>query len=315
MRLAFAAVGEVTPEYLNMMIMLLYSFRQNAGIYKNAHFTIVTNGIKMPKRHLSIIQEKFAPIQIITMPRLGGTPHNNKFNAFYAVDESQYDVLVLMDCDTVILGALDDIAEGCSLDRPYFKAADIGKEGAESIKGYEFLVQYYGNIAQDRLQSYQDSKFKSVYPLFNSGVIILTKKAVLSIRDDAVKIAYDLYQKRQFGGQGNKDFNSLENWFYATKYPLWITDQISLALALIKHQIPYEILQRKFNWTNPEFLYDNSAPGIFHYMKGLYPMDRANLFTGDWIEEYLNSDSATKRALASLAIDIKHNLGTIEKVQ
>ena len=305
MRLAFAAVGEVSPEYLNMIIMLVYSFRKNAGIYKSAPFTIITNGINMPKRYSSMIQEKFAPIQIVTMPRLGGTPHNNKFNAFYAVDEYTYDILVLIDCDTVILGALDDIAEGCNSKPQYFKAADIGQVGAESIKNYEFLIQYYANLDKDKLQLYQDTKFQIKYPLFNSGVLVLTKEVVITIRDDVIKIAYDLYRRRQLGGIKNYDFAAFENWMFNTKYPLWMTEQIGLALGLIKHQIPYEILKRKFNWTNQEFLFDNSAPSIFHYMKGLYTIDKANLFNGDWIEEYSNSDSATKQALASLVKSYK----------
>ena len=313
MRLCFAAVGEVSPEYLNMIIMLLYSFRKNAGIYKNAPFTVVTNGVEPPKKYLSMIQENFAPIQVIAMPRLGGTPHNNKFNAFYAVDESTYDVLVLIDCDTVILGALDDIAENCNFKPRYFKAVDVGKIGAESIKNYEFLVQYYCNITKDKLQLYKTPKFQTEYPLFNSGVIVLSKEVVRTIRDDAIQIAYDLYQKRQLGGIGNKDFTSFETWIFNSRYPLWITDQMGLALALIKHKIPYEILERKFNWTNQDFLSDGSAPSIFHYMKGLYTIDRANLFNGDWIEEYLNSDSATKQALATLVVDIRQDLDLSKK--
>ena len=293
-------MGEVSPEYLNMIIMLLYSFRKNAGIYKNAPFTVVTNGVEPPKKYLSMIQENFAPIQVIAMPRLGGTPHNNKFNAFYAVDESTYDVLVLIDCDTVILRALDDIAKGCDSNQPYFKAADVGKAGAESIKGYEFLVQYYGNVTKDELKLYKNPKFLTEYPLFNSGVMVLTKQVVMAIRNDAIQIAYDLYQRRQLEGIINKDFVSFENWISATKYPLWITEQMGLALALIKHKIPYEILDRQFNWTGQNFKSKNSLPRIFHYMKGLYPIDRANLFEGDWIEEYLNSDSSTKQALANL---------------
>ena len=305
MRLCFAVVGEVSPDYLNMMIMLVYSFRKNAGIYKNALFNIIANGINMPKKYVSMIQEKFAPIQIITMPRLGGTPHNNKFNAFYAVDDSKYDVLVLMDCDTVILGALDDIAEGCSSSQRYFKAVEVGKLGATLIKGYEFIIQYYGNITNDELRLYKNLKFPTEYPLFNSGIMVLTKQAVLTIRNDAIQIAYDLYQRRQLGGIKNKDFVSFENWISSTKYPLWMTEQMGLSLALIKHKIPYEILDRKFNYTAQNLMSDRSLPRIFHYMKGIYPIDRTNLFEGDWIEEYLNSNSPTKKALANLVKSCK----------
>ncbi len=305
MRLCFAVVGEVSSEYLKMIILLLYSFRKNAGIYKNAPFIIVTNGINMPQRYISMLQENFPPVQIITMPRLGGIPHNNKFNAFYAVNESRYDVLVLLDCDTVILEALDDIAEGCNSHKRYFKAVKIGEVGAESIKGYEFLIQYYGNLTQDELQLCKNSDFQTEYPLFNSGVMVLTKEVVTTIRDDIIKISYDLYQKRQLGGIKNKDFASFENWISNTQYPLWMTEQMGLSLGLIKHQITYEILDWKFNWTNQEFPFNGSIPRIFHYMKGIYPIKRANLFEGDWIEEYLNSDSDSKQALANLVKSYK----------
>lgn len=55
MRVHFIAVTEPLPKYLNMLKALLYSFRKNAGIYKNAPFTIVINGTSLPEQELLTI--------------------------------------------------------------------------------------------------------------------------------------------------------------------------------------------------------------------------------------------------------------------
>ena len=323
MKICFAAVGETSAKYLNMIKLLLYSFRKNAGIYKDALFTVVTNGTSMPEKDISIMRSRFSPIHIVTMPPLGGTPHNNKFNAFYAVDESTYDILVLLDCDTVVLGDLDEITRSVPSDQPYFKAIATGSKTTNRLIGYDSLIKHYANLTDKELQMYKTNKFVGEgYPLFNSGVLVLTKESILTIRNDIIRISYDLYNRAipipfspkkyisnrysQLISKIFQNHRSIKNYLGSTYYPLWFTEQIALAIALIKHRIPFEILDTKFNcWGQ---MPDNSLPRIFHYLKGAYKLDRDNLFKGNWIEEYLNSN-LVKKSLANLVKSYNLEIG------
>lgn len=262
------------------------------------------------------------------MPRLGSTPFANKFHALYGVDESTYDVLVYLDCDVVILSALDGITEGLDPDKPSIKAKGIEKEVSTRILGYDRLIQYYGNLTENKSQTYRNKEFNIAYPLFNAGIYVLTKKAVLAIRDDAIKICHELHEQNV-----PKTFKDLIRFRYykfliekilrerkrskqpqwarkiarhllpknAIYYPTGQTEQMGLALSVIKHRIPFEMLDKKFNWTSQELMPNGELPAAWHYMSGIYnDIDREHLFEGSWIIEYLNSDYPTKKALANI---------------
>ncbi len=328
MRVCFIAVTEPTPKYLNMLRALLYSFRKNAGIYKDAPFTVVTNGTNISEQELSLIQGQFSPINVRIMPRLGSTPFANKFHALYGVDESTYDVLVYLDCDVVILEALDKITEGLDPEKPCIKAKGIGKEVSTRIIGYDRLIKHYGNLTEDQLQTYKSEEFNIGYPLFNAGIYALTKKAVLAIRDDAIKICHNLHERQT--PKTIKDLLRLQYYKYlienylrekkGSEQPYWIrsvaryllpknavyypqgqTEQMGLALAVLKHKVPFQMLDKTFNWTSQQLMPNGKLPAALHYMKGIYSdIDREHLFAGDWIENYLNNEYATKKALANI---------------
>lgn len=321
MKAHFVIVTENSGEYLNMAKLLLHSFRKNAGSYKDAPFTVVFNGDAPKQKDLLAIQKRFAPLYVHVMPRLGGHSFANKFNAYYAVDSADYDILVYLDCDTLVLGPLDDVFLGNIAGKPFLKARWVGRPGSDFI-GYESLIRKYGKLTESELCFWRNEKFFIGYPLFNSGVQILTREAVCAIRDDAVRICYDLYT-----GQTPKSLNRLIQFCLrefalrlskkchlgkriersikillsegGTCYPLWNCEQMALALAVIKNRIPYEILDEKFN--SKGLMQDGSFPVVLHYFRGLYRFDRSNMFEGGWVEAYLNSGSPIKRVLAQMA--------------
>lgn len=317
MRVHFVAVSEKSGKYLNMVKLLLYSFRKNGGIYKNAPFTIVTNGICIPEDDILTMKKRFPPLHVRTMPRLKGPVNFNMYNAYYAVDESTFDVLVILDCDTIILHPLDDIAIGLDGEKPFFKAMKVGRKGYD-ILGYENLIKTYAGLTEKELRSYKDISFIPEYPLFNAGVQVITRKAVLAMRDDIVKIAYDLDDNRVTRHSRRNFFqiryyrlllkmrkkgrfkNIVDRLVYLQNIALYTpySNQPGLALSLIKNRVPFEILDKKFNWLR--LLEDGSLPSIFHYLQPFYNFDRSNLFKGNWIEMYSNSNSPTERALANI---------------
>jgi hypothetical protein len=302
---------------------LLYSFRKNAGIYKDSPFTVITNGNPIPEPELSSIKNQFLPVDLRVMPRLGGAPHTNKFNAFYAIDESTYDVLVLMDCDTVVLEPLDEIVKGIDIEKPSFKAIGIGKAGASTVIGYHHLVKHYANLSDNELKLLKSEEFRTEYPCFNSGVIVISRKAVLSIRNDAIQIAYELYD-RQYP-KSLKDeilfpyyalltrgrFQTLPDWMKRAIRSLLPrgaifcrtisqSEQYGLGLSLIKNKVEWKLLHYKYNLGR--LMQDGSLPNILHYIHQKKEIQWDNLCKGNWIQKFTNSNCPLKRSLAEILI-------------
>ena len=325
MKVHFVAVGEASDYFINMVKLLIYSLRSNGGIYQDAPFTFVTNGISMSDREVRDIQHKFDNVQIRTMPRSATMPLINKYNAFYAVDDSSYDVMILIDCDIVILDNLAGIAD-LNCENVCFKATAAG---LSVVKQYQRLLQDYTNLQAEEIAAHQIDSFAAGYPLFNSGMLVLSRDTVLAIRDDTVKICQQLQEAQtkdpssylKYLYNDNLYLNKIRKHPYlktvanyliptiGTYYPLWMSEQLGLAMAILKHKIPYEILPQKFNWHHSYALDNGSLPPTFHYMKGIYKIDRKSMFEGSWIEEYLNSNSPLQKSLATIVKSYKLEYG------
>ena len=173
--------------FLQQVRLLLYSLRRNGGDLCNVPVTMITVGEGLEADERRDFEERFGPIDFVVAPRLGGTPHTNKINAFFSVEPSLYDVLVYLDCDTVIRGPLDGILEPLE-------------------QGVEFLCRRGGELDRDRFVDF--GRLVSRYaagsgvrvchdgveepPIFNTGVFVATAEAVRRIRARVLDIAYDL---------------------------------------------------------------------------------------------------------------------------
>lgn len=315
MRVSFVLVSETTPEFLNMSKLLLYSFRKNAGLYKDSDFTMITIGNSIDDNEIRELKNNFNPLNVVTMPRLGGVPYNNKFNYLYAVDPESYDILIYLDCDIAILGPLDEITDNIDLEREFLKAFPIASPGSRSVDNYENLILQYCGITVNALTRLKNKDFLPGYPLFNSGVIVINKKAVLKIRDDILKISNQLYRNKlestiAGGSFINLIFHKIREYFGGnnTNYELWVTEQLVLALAMIKNDIGYSTLERRFNC----FQFEESLPVILHYLYFKKEIDTKNLFSGDWFKGNLNNNHPAKSALANLVNSYNNKYGIKE---
>ena len=325
MKVHFVAVGEASDYFINMVKLLIYSLRSNGGIYQNAPFTFVTNGVSIPKKQAQDIQQKFDNVRLRTMPRLGTMPLINKYNAFYAVDDHSYDVMILIDCDIVILDNLEGIAD-LDCENVCFKATAAGLSVVEQ---YGKLLKNHINFNEEEIRASQEDCFSAKYPLFNSGMLVLSRDTVVAIRDDTVKLCQQLQQVQtkdlssylKYIYNSNLYLNKIRNHRYLKPlaryllptigiyYPLWMSEQLGLAMAILKNKVPYEILPQKFNWHHSYALENGSLPPTFHYMKGKYKIDRKFMFEGSWIEEYLNSSSPLQKSLANTVKSYKLEYG------
>lgn len=320
MKVLFATVGESTPEFLNQIKLLLFSFRENAGTLANADWLVVFNQNPVNAEEAAFLLESFPPLRIETMPRLGSVPHVDKYNAFFAADKFDYDVLVFLDADTAIVGELEGLVSRVSnFNEPEFHAMKVGLWGAKHILGYAYLVKKFAGLS-DKDFSYGKHEFISKWPLFNSGVQVITRPAVNQIRDSIVEIADYLYGKNKPTGwwrrlkeiyyarlvghplEDVERRDRIEKQYFQNDYFLGNSqsDQFCLALALLKHRVPFEILEEKFNWCRKSLKDGQEYPAILHHLKGQFRIDRTNWFQEDWIDEFLNAPEPMKRWLAEL---------------
>jgi hypothetical protein len=303
-------VGEPDQAFANMMTLLLYSLRANGGALSDVPVTVSTNASALPEADRREIA-RFDPVTFRVMPRQHGRAFTNKFNALYAPPE-EYDVLVYLDCDTVVFDGLDDMVAGMDPDVAQFRGRKIGYPGAQSAGTVEPLIQEYALPEGQTLDDVADERFPLGYPLFNGGVMVMTRPAVPQVRRDASEIAHELFARRAATAKSTlfemlkEAARRVRNRYFSdasqSTYDYWVTEQLGVAFSILKNQIEYDLLDPRFNWVQPQNPDDGTRPALFHYMSGRHEaVDREHLFTGDWIDRYRSGESPTCRALASLA--------------
>lgn len=310
MNVRVSIVGEPTQAYADMMKLLIYSLRVNGGRLSDAPVTVATNASALSEADRREI-ERLGPVTVRVMPRQHCGAFANKFNALYAPLQ-EYDVLLYLDCDTVILDSLDDVVAGLDPDRAQFRGRKMGAPGVQSAGTLEPLIREFALPEGQTLDDVSDERFPGGYPLFNGGVMVMTRSAVTQVRRDASQIAYELFARRARTTQssilemlkeaGRRVRGRLLPDHSQETYDYWVTEQLGVAFSIIKNRIEYEPLDPRFNWVFPDPPSEGTLPALFHYVGGRHEqVDQGPLFGGDWIDRYRDGDSPTRRALAELA--------------
>ena len=55
----FITVAEPNVSYINMLKLLIFSFRRNGGSHKDAPFTVVFNGKSGPAEEVRVLEDKY----------------------------------------------------------------------------------------------------------------------------------------------------------------------------------------------------------------------------------------------------------------
>lgn len=307
MKVHFVAVGENTPAYLNQLKLLLFSFRKNAGVLRDAPFTIVVNQSAPDCGEREEIEQRF-DAHIRVMPRISySCLPGNKYNCLYAVDEP-YDFLVYLDCDTVILRSIDGIQEA-------LKSREASFFGTLTsnflVWRPEILLQRYGittseevaRIYRDVLRFFKPRRSKptadfmdSPFPYFNSGVFVMSHQTVEQVRQDIVQFTHDLslYGKRSPQDYLRFRLNRILTKYLGLPYTLGshyqrvYSDALALSFSLIRHRVPVAVLDDRYNQ------YFKSEPvegpaSILHYTTRAYPLPREDLLTQRWVDAYVDA--------------------------
>jgi len=313
-RLRLGLVSETTDQFINQVKLCLFSLRKNGGALKNIPVTLITNSEGLSADQEKELREKFSPLDFITSPRLGAIPHTSKLNVFYSIDPSTYDVLMFMDCDTVVSKPLDHMIDSVKNDGAQFVCRRGGTTDRNRFVNFNALVSSFCGTGRKGKILFEG---KEEWPMFNSGVFLVTSEAVVSIRRDCVEFTYQLYNKWQ-------RTDARENLFPFIKIPVkylyrfrfirrlyqlkiltrqdvidsWPLEQGAIALACIKSGVSVQYLDEMYNsWGGVENF------RILHCFKSLYKFDRQTMFAAaseEWIEEYINSDIPGKRFLGKI---------------
>lgn len=303
MKVHFVAVGENTARYINEFRLLLFSFRKNASPYQDSPFTIVINGSSPPRHIVQEIEQRHnANVRI--MPRISFTnPPTNKFNALYAI-EDDYDFLVLVDSDVVVLRSIDGIVAGLETGQAGFSGPVTSNF---LVWGTKALMEKYANMAYEELIRLYGSKLKhftprtkkstggfmrAPFPYFVDAVIAASRETVETIRGDVVRISHDLSMYgREPKSYGRFVVNRLLTrhlrlpYAWGIHYQRVYSNCLGLTLALIKHRTPVSVLDDTYN----QFFRVEPKEGparILHYTTRAYPLPREELLTRKWVEAY-----------------------------
>ncbi len=307
MRIRLGIVSETSDGFLNQAKLCLYSLRTNAGALRSIPVTLITNSEPLSSTEMSFFEQNFSPIDFVTSPRLGAIPHTSKLNVFYAIDPSSYDILLYLDCDTVIRKPLDGIAD------PIIAGAQfVCRRGGETDRNrfvdFTGLVgRYWGQGPKHQVRF----EGASEWPMFNTGVFLATPDAVRKIRRDAVELTYALFNEWQ-RCDARETLPLLRKLYrrgiLSSRKPVlesWPIEQGAVALACIKAGVSVAYLDETYNsWGNLDF-------HILHCFKSAYAFDRSTMFSdraARWLEDYSKSDLRGKTFLARTIIDFQREV-------
>lgn len=184
MRIILGLVTETTTAFLNQVKLCLYSFRKNAGKLKNIPIILVTNNESLSIYDKKFLKKNFSPIEFKIMPRLGAIPHTSKLNIFYALDTDSYDVLLFLDCDTVIAKPLDNILDPIIRTEAEFLCRRGGETDRSSFINFDGLVDEYCGKGHGTKILF-DGNYE--WPMFNTGVFLVTSETVRLIRKNSLQ--------------------------------------------------------------------------------------------------------------------------------
>lgn len=230
----YSALVDDKEKYIRQAIYLVWSLTKLTGVSKDniiLHYT----GNKIDPR-LYKLDVEIVPISPFN-PELE-CPWCNKLNQFKPLLDRNFDDLVLLDCDTAVIG-----------EPPLFKGA-LAKPVNYSKPEFSTQIEMFQehNLPYDIIDCDVDGS--CLKGNINGGVVVLDKQTLETIHEDWYNYSFYCIKKLSSCNE-NKIF----------------TDQISFAMALAKNNIKYEKLDRKYNFSIHPWMREelDCLPSIIHY--------------------------------------------------
>ena len=250
-------VSETSEKFINQVKLCISSFRRNAGNIKNIPIVIVTNNTSLEENDRKFFENNFSPIIFTTKPRINIIPPASKLNIFESLEMNSYDIILYMDCDTVVLRPLDGMLSPILNDECDF----LCRRGGNSDRGCFVDIENTINFL-----NCGDSKcfVSEERPKFNTGVFAFRNTIADKLKKSSNRILPMILNREHIRSN-------------------WMGEQCSIALSCVENDIRVSYLDEIYNsWGNLEDI------RILHCFKSRYKFDRKNMFENfdEWKNNY-----------------------------
>jgi len=247
----FTCIAEPTNEFLEQSARLLMSLRWFGGSLAHARFVLGCTG-PIPQQALELFDDYQA--EVTPVERYDPTHgHSNKIALLGSSILSRHDIVVLLDCDTVLV---QDPARWLNRDLVAIKLADLPTVSLAELQ--EIFCHFKCPVPSARY--HHELTGDACLAYCNSGVMIVPEKYRQSLASQ-----WDYWNRQVLAVPETLSFNRLH------------TDQVSLALALESSNIPFSPLPVEMNMPAhfAAEVYPRSwqelDPAIIHYHWLSYP--------------------------------------------
>ena len=247
----FTCIAEPTNQLLEQSARLLMSLRWFGGSLAQARFVLGCTG-PIPQQALELLDDYQA--EMITVERYDPAHgHSNKIALLSSSIFAQHDIVVLLDCDTVLV---QDPARWLNRDVVGIKLAD---GPTVSLAELQAIFRHF-NCPVPSARYYHELTGDACLAYCNSGVVIVPERYRQQLASQ-----WDYWNRQVLTAPETLRFNRLH------------TDQVSLALALENSEVPFAPLPAEMNM--PAHFsagayppaWQELDPIIIHYHRLSYP--------------------------------------------
>jgi hypothetical protein len=250
MNVLFSCVAENRDEWYDRTINVALSIRRFAGRLSKA--PVVVNFVEGVKPKYA---QRLAELDVETrvVERVDPTyPYANKLRMLELHRELDFDVLVALDCDTVVVGD----------PTPHVIVAGIGAIGAKpadcDFLGEPQWRRFFGalDLPVPERRFWTTTFGQRTYPYFNSGVLVLPSENCGALYD--LWLGY-IYRLQDVFDQ-HADIAAYRQY----------TDQLALTASLVEGRFPLRALPVTMNFpthlnVHPQHRGESGPPRIIHY--------------------------------------------------
>lgn len=251
-KIALVLISENNTKFVNQSKLCLFSFRQNAGTLKDIPIIFITNQNPLSEDNKHFFETNFSPIEFIVAKDVIKKPLcAAKLNVFDTSLYTEFDIIIFMDCDTVVLKSLDDMLSPILNDNYDFICRRGGGTDRSNIKDIENTMNFLG-IQDSSCFVEHDGVMER--PKFNSGVFAFKSKVGKQIGSYCKEILSSIMHRKHLSSP-------------------WMGEQFSIALSCIKNNLKVYYLDEIYNsWGNLEDI------KILHCFKSRYKFNRERMF-------------------------------------
>lgn len=317
MRVSFTITAENTRKYANMALLCAWSIRHRAGALADADIHVCFNDVK--HEEAARILESELGVFVHVLPRLSkDMGFMNKYNGLKVLGIEDSDWVILLDCDTAVIGDLVELRSWMERGDDDFGAVPVE---SSRVWGLGELLCEYSGVSEEELEGMRHPWFHD-YPYFNGGFFALRGKYVERFREKVIPWSAELHERMRLSYRHPLEWIRLQwNRFWCEKrmgeglvigpyFSKCYGDQIALVATVLSLGLRYRVWPCAYNWTSGGRGHGEDLPiRILHYLSARFPIDRDDLFHLQGVGNCCANTEEGERALVAIIEDCKRGLG------